>query len=451
MTKNFQNLFRKDITRFKVKVKSGKTVDYVNLDNAATTPPLKCVEEDVTKYMAMYGSVHRGSGYKSQKSTKIYEQSRDIIKDFVHAPQDSYVLFTGNTTGGMNAAAYFFAQLKGKVMVSDIEHSSSWLPWVKNEGAKLLGNKQFSLDEVDDYNLEIQKLGLKQVLMYKSSQNLEFDMDDIEKQLKNNSIKVLVLTASSNLTGYCPNIKKIGELAHKYGAFFLVDACQFIQHHPIDMKKMKIDFLVASGHKFYAPYGGGFLIGPKNFFDKFLPYQIGGGNLPYIKSDGYFIRYQNQMAHDPGTPNAIGAVSMASALKKLSDIGIKNIEEYEKSLVEFVFDELSQIKGVELYVKKKFLSSIITFNIKGLSAQRTADLLNNYYGIGTRAGNFCVYHVVRKLLDVQDETPLVDIVESGHPEKLPGVVRASFSIQNTMNDANRFIKAIKEIAKQNCR
>lgn len=444
MTINLRSLFRSEITDFKIKTTKG-IVRYINLDNAATTPPLKYVEEIVSKYMESYGSVHRGSGYKSKKSTDVYEKSRDIIKNFVNAPKDDYVIFTNNTTGGMNTAAYFFAQLSGKVMVSAIEHSSSWLPWIKSEGIKLLGKKQYQLNEINETNEKIQELGLSQVLRYHINKNFEFDLKDIEKQLQDNQIKVLVLTASSNLTGYCPDIKKIGKLAHKYGAYFLVDACQFIQHHPVDMQKMGIDFLVASGHKFYAPYGGGFLIGPKKFFDCFLPYQIGGGNLPYIEENGHFIRYQNQIAHDPGTPNAIGAVSMAAALKKLSNIGIGNIEQYEKALVDYVYDELKKIPHVQLYVKREHLSSIITFNIEGLTAQQTADILNNEYGIGTRAGNFCVYQVVRTLLGIEDETKLITLVNSGRANKLPGVVRASFSLQNTMQDAKKFVKAIKEM------
>jgi cysteine desulfurase len=170
--------------------------------------------------------------------------------------------------------------------------------------------------------------------------------------------------------------------------------------------------------------------------------------LPYIQSDGYFIRYQNQLAHDPGTPNALGAVSMAVALQKLSSIGVENIEAYEKRLSDYVYDQLSVIPKVTLYVKKSFLSSIITFNIDGFTAQQTADILNNEYGIGTRAGNFCVYHVVRKLLNVQNEKTLVQLVKSGHPELLPGVVRASFGLCNTMSDAKTFVHAVKELSER---
>ena len=269
------------------------------------------------------------------------------------------MLFTGNTTGAMNSAAHFFSFLSGKVAVSAIEHSSSWLPWIKAEGIKKLGEKQVSIDEVEDLAQEIQKLGREQVVQYGVNDDFEFDLESIEQVFKENDIKVFVLTASSNATGYCPDIKAIGEIVHKYGAFFVVDGCQFIQHHKTDMQEMGIDFLAASGHKFYAPYGGGFLIGSKDFFDRFISYEIGGGNLPYITKEGEFLRYKNQLAHDPGTPNAVGAVAMASAITKLEEIGIENVNKYETSLVKKALDALSKNPKVELYVNKKHLNTVI--------------------------------------------------------------------------------------------
>lgn len=437
------NLFNNRITDFAVKGKR-----YVNLDNAATTSPLRTVEKGVEDYLATYGSVHRGSGEKSKISTNIYEESREIIKDFVGAPKESYVIFSGNTTGGMNILAHFFSFLKGKVAVSSIEHSSSWLPWIKAEGEKALGAEQVNYTNVGDLADEVQKLGGEQVLTYGLDKNGEFDLAKIEQLLKTEDIKVLILTASSNLTGYCPDIKKVGELVHKYGAFYIVDGCQFIQHHPINMVEMGIDFLVASGHKFYAPYGGGFVVGPKEFLDKFLPYQIGGGNLPYITSGGRFLRYENQLAHDPGTPNAVGAVSMGLALKELKKIGLEKVEKYETELTKFAYQGLKEIKGVKLLVPEKHLSTVIPFVIEGKSATAVADELNNKYAIGVRAGNFCVYHVVRDLLKItpEQEQRIVADVEKGDTSSMPGVIRASFSICNNREDAERLIDAVRQIA-----
>ncbi|MCX6719626.1 MAG: aminotransferase class V-fold PLP-dependent enzyme [Candidatus Staskawiczbacteria bacterium] len=444
---NIKKIFSKKILNYKVKTQKYGSTNYVNLDNAATTPPLLAVEKGVADYLISYGSVHRGAGTKSKISTDIYEDSREVIKDFVNAPKDNYVIFTTNTTEAINTAAYFFSFLSGKVAVSEVEHSSSWLPWIETEGIKMLGSKQVSLPEVENENQKIQELGRKQVIQYDVNDKFEFCLEDIEKILKENKIKVVVLTAASNITGYCPDIKAVGELAHKYGAYFLVDACQFIQHHKIDMQAMGIDFFVASGHKFYAPYGDGFLIGSKSFFDEFLPYQIGGGNLPYITQEGEFLRFKTQLAHDPGTPNAVGAVSMAIALKTLKKIGMEDIEKHDQDLTAKLFDYLASNPKVELYVSKKHLTTVIPFNIKGVNANEVAEKLNSVYGIGVRAGSFCVYKVVRKLLNITDETEIIKSVRGGSTEKIPSLIRASIGLCNTEKDIKRIIEAIKEITK----
>ncbi len=440
-----EDLFSKDILDYQVDTSKFGKVNYVNLDNAATTPPLKAVEDGLKEYLNAYGSVHRGAGTKSKISTDIYEHSREVIKNFVNAPNDAYVLLTKNTTDAMNVAAHFFSFLKGKVAVSSIEHSSSWLPWVKAEGVKALDDRRFDMAELDGMNDMIQSLGRENVLQYDVNDEFEFDLNSIEELLKNNDIKVLVLTASSNINGYCPEIKKIGDLAHRYGALFLVDACQFIQHHEIDMQEMGIDFLAASGHKFYAPFGDGFLIGPKKFLDSFLPYQIGGGNLPYITKEGEFLRYKNQLAHDPGTPNAVGAVALSLALTKLNEIGLNNIQTYEKRLTQRLFDYLKQNPMIELFVDEKHLNTVIPFRLRGMDSSIAAEILNRDYGIGTRAGSFCVYNVIRKLLKIEDESEIVSCVREGNTTKIPSLIRASIGLCNRESDIDRMITAIREI------
>lgn len=251
-TINPRDLFAPEILDYTVETKDLGAVSYVNLDNAATTPPFRAVQERVNAYLASYGSVHRGAGTKSKVSTDEYEASRDVIKRFVNAPDDSYVILTPNTTSAMNAAAYFFSFLAGKVAVSAIEHSSSWLPWIKAEGVKALGATQGAHSELASVNRTIQECGREQVVRYEVNECFEFDLGAIERLFLEHRIKALVLTASSNATGYCPDIKAVGEIVHKHGAYFIVDACQYLQHHLIDMQAMGIDFLAASAHKFYC-------------------------------------------------------------------------------------------------------------------------------------------------------------------------------------------------------
>src|SRR3989339_1405629 len=442
---NPEELFSKDVLHYQVETKQLGKVDYVNLDNAATTPPLITVQQGVDEYLKTYGSVHRGAGTKSKISTDVYEQTRQTIKEFVGAPENFYVLFSGNTTGAMNTAAYFFSFLEGKVAVSQIEHSSSWLPWIKTEGEKSLGNRRVEFQHLPEVQEHIQEAGREMVLRYSLDKNGEFDLDGIEEMLKSNNIKAFVLTASSNLTGYRPDIRKIGEIVHRYGAYYIVDACQFLQHHKIDMMEMGIDFLAASGHKFYAPYGGGFLIGPKIFLDQFLPYQIGGGNLPYITKEGVFLRYKNQLAHDPGTPNAIGAVAMSVALEKLKEIGIDRIEAYESRLTRIAFDALKKNPKVRILVSDLHLSTVLPFVVDGFDSKIFAERLNREFGIGVRAGSFCVYDVVRELLGIEDESKVIEAVERGDTMLIPGVIRASFALCNTERDVDRLVQAVNFI------
>lgn len=441
-------LFSRRVLEFKVQTKKFGKMKYINLDNAATTPPLLAVEHAVENYMASYGSVHRGAGAKSKLSTDRYEESRAYIKEFVHAPEDSYVIFTENTTGAMNAAAYFFSFLKGKVALSAVEHSSSLLPWIKAEGMRALGAEQVELARLPEMSERIQILGRGKVLQYDVDENFEFSLPEIEKLLVSEPVKLLVVTASSNLNGYCPDVKKIGEIAHRHGAYLLVDACQFLQHHKMDMVALGIDFLAASGHKFYAPYGSGFLIGPKKFLDMFLPHNI-GGNVPYVTKDWEFLRYKSQLAHDTGTANAVGAVAMATALKQLKELGIDKVEAYEEQLTRRAFDYLKTNPRVQLYVSGERLSTIIPFMIKGMPPREVAESLNDDYGIGVRAGCFCVYQAVRKVLHGTDEQEreIVANVKEGKYDTTPGLVRASVSISNTEKDIDRFIAAIKDMTR----
>ena len=404
----------------------------IHFDSAATTPPFLAVENVVANFLKNYGSVHRGAGRKSKLSTSLYEKSREDIKDFVNASSDSnYVVFTKNTTEAMNQLAHFFSFLPGKIAVSHIEHSSSSLPFIVAEG--LRGGDL----------TEIQNLGRLQVLEYENPGHLE-------KLLTVNKIKAVVVTAASNVTGYCPPIKEISEIVHRNRAdsYLIVDACQYVQHHSISMLNLGIDFLCASGHKMYAPYGAGFYVAPKTFLDQFIPYQIGGGNLPYITSEREFIRYQNNQAHDPGTPNALGAVAIAAAIEQLQEIGLKEIQEYEFNLTNLAFSKLKKVTGISLYVDEKKITNIIPFNLNKWNFNELAEILDTRYNIAVRAGSFCVYNFVREIMGIGQDEHIANAVRAGDKSLIPGFVRASFSLLNDETDVEVFTKAIKELANE---
>ena len=401
------------------------TVRDVNLDNAATTIPFSAVNETVAEFLRTYGSVHRGSGQRSRTSTQSYEDARNRIQQFTGASLDSYVVFTKNTTEAINHAAQLWSKISGKVLVSDIEHSSNLLPW-------LAGND---------------------VIQYRTNPDGTLNIENVEKMFKaHEDIKLLAITGSSNVTGYKPPIHDLAELAHKYDAMILVDACQLIQHQNVDVlpsdDTRHLDFVAFSGHKMYAPFGGGVLIGPKEFFDKSTPYQIGGGNLTYISRDLQLKRFPTVQAHDPGTPNAVGAISIAKATEVLESIGYDRIYEYESALVRTAFRGLKHIDGVEVYVSESELGSVIPFDIAGIDSRLTAEILRDDYGIGVRAGSFCTYEFMRKLKNVsyEQDQKISEEIDRGVTRNIPGVVRASFGLVNNQEDVTRLVSAVNEIA-----
>lgn len=416
-------LFPEGSLELLVETSKGQVRD-VNLDNAATTIPFSTVNQAVAEFLRTYGSVHRGSGQRSMTSTQRYEEARDRILQFIGASLDNYVVFTKNTTDAINHAAHLWSKIHGKILVSDIEHSSNLLPW-------LAGNE---------------------VLQYRTNYNGTLNINDVEEVFKrNNDIKLLAITGSSNVTGYKPPIHNLAELAHRYGAMILVDVCQLIQHNKVDVlsndDSRHLDYIAFSGHKMYAPFGCGVLVGPNFFFDQATPYQIGGGNLIYISRDLKLKRFPTVQTHEPGTPNAVGAVALAKATEVLEVTGYDRIHEYESDLVRTAFRELNQIGSVKVYVSESELGSIIPFDITGVDSRLAAEILRDDYGIGVRAGSFCVYEFMRKIKHISDEQDqkITEEVDRGITKNIPGIVRASFGLVNNQEDVGRLVSAVAEI------
>ena len=210
-----------------------------------------------------------------------------------------------------------------------------------------------------------------------------------------------------------------------------------------------LDFIAFSGHKMYAPYGSGVLVGPKQFFDSVLPYQIGGGNLVYIDKNLQLKKFRTVRTHDPGSPNFIGAIAIEKAIQILEEIGLKNISEYEHALVAYTLNKVKKIPGIKIYLSQD-LGSTIPFDIVSFDHRLVAEILAKEYGIGVRAGSFCTYEMIRKLKDVTyaEDEKIDSEVDEGITKNIPGLVRASFGLVNNLEDCNRFVDAVSEIKKK---
>ncbi|SHH07228.1 aminotransferase class V-fold PLP-dependent enzyme [Tepidibacter thalassicus] len=412
----------------KIPISNGKLVKYINFDNAATTPPFVAVLNEIINFSKWYSSIHRGKGYKSQLSSEIYDKSKKIVADFVKADlKYNTVIYVKNTTEAINMLCNVLSQNHDEFIVLStcMEHHSNDLPW----------RKKYKVDYVN-----IDKLG-------------RLDLKDLENKLikYNGNVKLVTVTGVSNVTGYKNPIYKIASLAHKYGSKIVVDGAQLIPHVAMDMKpqhsKEHIDYLAFSAHKMYAPFGIGVLIGPKSIFEKKSPDYVGGGTVNIVTHD--FIEWTHPPEkYEAGTPNIMGVIALIKAIKTLNKLGMNNLELHEWNLTKYTIENLKLIPDIKLYgdcKNYKDRTSIIPFNIEGLSHEITAQILSCERGIAVRNGCFCAQPYIQRLLNISKEEIEKRIVNPNLSH--PGIVRISFGLYNDYTEIDTLIDILNKIVK----
>lgn len=400
----------------------------INFDNAATTPPLTSVMKAINEFAPWYSSVHRGAGFKSQYSSELFEKSREIVASFVSADlKSNAVIYVKNTTEAINKLSYrlFKKDSEHIILSTSMEHHSNDLPW--------RGKYKVDYISVD------------------SSGRLS--INDLERKLKKyrGNVRLVAVTGASNVTGYKTPIHTIAELAHKYRAHVLVDGAQLVPHADVDMLpndySKHIDFLVFSGHKMYAPFGTGVLIGPREYFDSKAPEYSGGGTIDIVTPD--LVRWAKTPARDEaGTPNVMGVIALTEAIKTLSELGMKCIENHERCLTEYALGKLQEVPDIRFYGSTEAGDdrvSIIPFNIDGLHHQIVATALSYEFGIAARSGCFCAHPYVQRLLDTSKKELNKFIKNPGLPR--PGMVRISFGLYNTYEEIDALVKALHIISR----
>lgn len=411
----------------KVPLDNKKYTNAINFDNAATTPPFKHVLDEIIKFSPWYSSIHRGAGYKSKLSSNLYDDARKKIATFVGANIDYHsIIFVKNTTEAINKLSNKLLPLykDGVVLSTFMEHHSNDLPW----------RNKYKIDYID-----LDQYGA-------------LSIESLKSKLKKykGKVKLVTVTGASNVTGYINPIYEIAELAHKYGSKILVDGAQLVPHAPLDMKPLDnpqhIDFLVFSGHKIYAPFGSGVLIGPKEVFTKSPPDYSGGGTVRIVTPD-LVTWLDPPEREEAGTPNLIGVLGITWAIEVLNRIGMNAVDDYEKMLTNHALDSLENIPFITLYNNKQNKQdqvSIIPFNIKGLHHQIVANILSHEFGIAVRNGCFCAQPYIQKLLNIPFEDTEKYINDP--TLSMPGVVRLSFGIYNTIEEINTLVKALYKIS-----
>ena len=265
----------------KARILSGSLVNYLDADNAATTRPFVLVNEKVQELLSVYGSVHRGSGVNSQISTEVFDKARQLIVEFVGGDENRLaVCYTQNTTSAINKLSRKLRLNPAsgdRVFLSEFEHSSNDLPWRSSDAIRIGASEAGSLD----------------------IQALEQALSSVPAT----ATKLVAVTGASNLTGALTPIHEIATVTHRYGGLLLVDAAQLVAHRPIRMvgtgQGDHIDFLAFSGHKMYAPYGGGVLIGDRAILTEAPPDELGGGTIDFATPMQYDLTHDAFRRENP--------------------------------------------------------------------------------------------------------------------------------------------------------
>ena len=396
----------------------GKPLVY--LDNAATTQKPVCViERERGYYLHENSNIHRGVHYLSQKATEAYEHARQTVADFVHAKEAREIIFTRGTTESLNLLATSFEHLllstsnsqlstgsqlstlnsQLKVLVTAMEHHSNLVPWqqmVQRHHGQLL------VVPMDD----------KGVL----------DLDRYADLLKEGP-KVVSIAHISNVLGTINPIKEMIAMAHQYGIPVVVDGAQSIAHHPIDVQDLDCDFFVFSGHKMYAPMGIGGLYGKAEWLEKLPPYQFGGemvDTVSFEKTTFNVLPYK----FEAGTPNVGAALGLETAIQFMQGLDRMEVETHESQLLQSAVEQLSDIDGIRFIGEAAHRSGLVSFIIDGIHPYDLGTIIDKM-GVAVRTGHHCAEPVMTRF-------------------GIPGTVRASFALYNTMGEVEILVNAVKK-------
>ena len=375
----------------------------IYLDSGATTLKPKIVVEAENYYNTKKTSnVHRGVYQLSNEATELYEGARIKVKNLLNAKSENEIIFTKGATQALNlvAQSYGLSNLteEDEIVVSELEHHSSFLPWqyvARITGAQL---KFIPLDENGRITVE----NAKKVITDKT--------------------KVVAINYVSNVMGYIAPVKEIGELAHSVGAIISIDAAQAAPHMKIDVQDLDCDFLAFSAHKMCGPTGTGVLYGNYELLNSMEPIEFGGEMIDVVGATTSTWK-DAPYRFEAGTPVISGAIGLGAAIDYLSEIGYENIARHERELRAYAVEKLEALGGITIF-NREAETGIISFNIAGVHPHDAATIYDTE-GICVRAGHHCAQPLMKWLCQ-------------------PATLRVSFYLYNTKEEVDTFIEATRK-------
>jgi cysteine desulfurase / selenocysteine lyase len=377
----------------------------VYFDNAATThKPREVIDRLVSYYKKENCNIHRGAHYLSNKATEAFENARKTVTEFINAAHPHEVIFTKGATESINLVAQTYGRKYihqgDEIIISQMEHHSNLVPWqmlAEQKGAVL---KVIPVDEQGE--LEIQLL----------------------KGMITERTKIIAVTHVSNVLGTINPVHRVISLAHDHGIPVLLDGAQAVPHLMVDVQELNCDFYCFSAHKVYGPMGVGVLYGKEKYLDDMPPYQGGGemvDQVTFQKTTYNKLPYK----FEAGTPNVAGVLGFEAAIKYVLDLDLRKIHAYERELLDYATLELLKLENIRIFGNAENKTAVISFQI-GKIHPYDAGTIYDKLGVALRTGHHCAQ-------------PLIDRYE------VPGMIRASFALYNTMDEIDVFIDATKQV------
>ena len=380
----------------------------VYFDNGATSQkPQQVIDSIVHFYTTYNANIHRGVHTLSQEATEAYEVARQKLQKHINAAKSYEVIFTSGTTEGINLVATCltpFLKAGDEILVLTTEHHSNIVPW------QLLAEHTGAVVRP----IPVDKEGM--ILM-----------EDFKSMLSERT-KVVSCQHVSNALGNVHPVKEIIALAHSVGAVTLIDGAQSCPHLAIDVQDLDADFYVASGHKMYAPTGIGFLYGKEEWLQKLPPYKGGGDMIKTVCFEG--TTYADlPYKLEAGTPNICGGIAYGVAIDYMHSLGMADIAHHEHTLLKYAHEQIRALGGITIYgtndLERK--AGVISFNVEGAHPYDVGTLLDQM-GIAVRTGHHCAQ-------------PVMDFYH------IPGTIRASFAVYNTLEEVDILVSGLKKAIK----
>jgi cysteine desulfurase/selenocysteine lyase len=379
----------------------GKPLVY--LDNAATTQKPQPVIDAIARYYTeANANVHRGVHLLSQVATDQYEAAREKVRAYFNARSVREVVFTRNSTEGINLVAHAFGAARvgqgDEVVISALEHHSNIVPWqllCERRGARL---RVAPIDDRGDIVL----------------QALE--------GLIGPRTRIVAVAHMSNALGTVNPVDEIVRMAHAKGAAVLLDGSQAAYHMPVDVQALECDFYVATGHKLYGPMGIGVLYGRERLLEELPPF-LGGGDM--IRSVTFERSTWHELPHkfEAGTPDVAGAIGLGAALDYISAVGLHEIEAYERELLAYATEVVSGIPGVRLIGTARRKASVLSFVLENVHPHDIGTIVDRE-GVAIRTGHHCAQPVMDRF-------------------GVPATARASLAMYNTREDVDALGRAVR--------